>query len=131
MRISDWSSDVCSSDLAGATIATACSGAVVLAETGLLDGQSATTHWAYCDGLQERHPDIHVQGDRALVVAGEGQRLLMAGGGASWMDLAPLLISRLPGVEAAVRLAPLDLIDWHDGGQQQTGRTSGRGRLGN
>src|SRR3546814_16348187 len=90
---------------AGATIATACSGAVVLAETGLLDGQSATTHWAYCDGLQERHPGIHVQGDRALVVAGEGQRLLMAGGGASWMDMALFLISRLLGVEAAVRMA--------------------------
>src|SRR3546814_15093241 len=66
---------------AGATIATACSGAVVLAETGLHDGQSATTHWAYCDVLQERHPGIHVQGDRAMVVAGEGQRLLMARGG--------------------------------------------------
>src|SRR3546814_493138 len=103
---------------AGATIATACSGAVVLAETGLLDGQSATTHWAYCDGLQERHPDIHVQGDRALVVAGEGQRLLMAGGGASWMDMALFLISRLLGVEAAVRMARLNLIDWHDVGQQ-------------
>src|SRR3546814_19317622 len=116
MRISDWSSDVCSSDRpevawlrrwhgAGATIATACSGTMVLAETGLLDGQPATTHWAYCDGLQARHPGIQVQGDRALVVAGEGQRLLMAGGGASWMALALFLISRLPGVEAAVRLA--------------------------
>src|SRR3546814_10991003 len=111
---------------AGATIATACSGAVVLAETGLLDGQSATTHWAYCDGLQERHPGIHVQGDRALVVAGEGQRLLMAGGGASWMDMALFLISRLLGVEAAVRMARLNLIDWHDVGQQPLARKSTR-----
>lgn len=103
---------------AGATIATACSGTVVLAETGLLDGQPATTHWAYCDGLQQRHPRIQVQGERALVVAGEGQRLLMAGGGASWMDMALFLISRLLGVEAAVRMARLNLIDWHDVGQQ-------------
>ena len=103
---------------AGATIATACSGTMVLAETGLLDDQPATTHWAYCDGLQKRHPRIQVQGDRALVVAGEGQRLLMAGGGASWMDMALFLISRLLGVEAAVRMARLNLIDWHDVGQQ-------------
>lgn len=103
---------------AGATIATACSGAVLLAETGLLDGHPATTHWAYCDLMRERYPRIEVQGHRALVVAGEGQRLLMAGGGASWMDMALFLIARLLDVEAAVRMARLNLIDWHDIGQQ-------------
>lgn len=103
---------------AGATIATACSGAVLLAETGLLDGHPATTHWAYCELLQQNYPRVQVQGHRALVVAGEGQRLLMAGGGASWMDMALFLISRLLDVEAAVRVARLNLIDWHDVGQQ-------------
>ena len=68
--------------------------------------------------MQERHPRVDVQGHRALVVAGEGQRLLMAGGGASWMDMALFLIARLLGVEAAVRVARLNLIDWHDIGQQ-------------
>lgn len=103
---------------AGATIATACSGAVLLAETGLLDGHPATTHWAYCDLLQQHYPRVRVQAHRALVVSGEGQRLLMAGGGASWMDMALFLISRLIDVEAAVRVARLNLIDWHDVGQQ-------------
>jgi len=103
---------------AGATVATACSGAMLLAEAGLLDGQPATTHWAYCDFMQQRYPSIDVQGHRALVVAGDGQRLLMAGGGASWMDMALFLIARLLGVEAAVRMARLNLIDWHDVGQQ-------------
>lgn len=103
---------------AGATIATACSGAVLLAETGLLDGQPATTHWAYCELMQQRYPLVDVQGHRALVVAGEGQRLLMAGGGVSWMDMALFLIARLLDVEAAVRMARLNLIDWHEIGQQ-------------
>lgn len=102
----------------GATIATACSGAVLLAETGLLDGQPATTHWAYCEPMQQRYPRIDVQGHRALVVAGDGQRLLMAGGGVSWMDMALFLIARLLGVEAAIRMARLNLIDWQDIGQQ-------------
>src|SRR5262245_20141902 len=65
----------------GATIATACSGALLLAESGLLDGHDATTHWAFCDALSRRYPKVRVQAQRALVVSGEGQRLVMAGGG--------------------------------------------------
>lgn len=72
----------------GATIATACSGAMLLAETGLLDGHEATTHWAYCDMMTRRYPAIKVRANRALVASGEGQRLIMAGGGSSWLDLA-------------------------------------------
>ena len=45
---------------AGAIVASACSGAVLLAEAGLLDGQDATTHWAYCDALQKKYPAIRV-----------------------------------------------------------------------
>lgn len=103
---------------AGATIATACSGAMLLAEAGLLDGHEATTHWAYCDILRERYPTVKVRAQRALVVSGEGQRLVMAGGGTSWLDLALYLIARSAGVEAAMQVARLNLIDWHAVGQQ-------------
>ena len=56
----------------GSTLATACSGAMLLAEAGLLDGQEATTHWAYCDILRSRYPAVRVRKERALVVSGEG-----------------------------------------------------------
>lgn len=106
----------------GATIATACSGAMLLAEAGLLDGYEATTHWAYCDVLKCRFPKVKVRARRALVVSGEGQRLIMAGGGTSWLDLGLYLIARKVGVEAAMQVARLNLIDWHTVGQQPFAR---------
>jgi transcriptional regulator GlxA family with amidase domain len=107
---------------AGATLATACSGAVLLAEAGLLDGHDATTHWAYCDTIRTRYPAVKVHKERALVVSGEGQRLVMAGGGTSWQDLALYLIARFVGVEAAMNVARVNLIDWHAIGQQPFSR---------
>lgn len=107
---------------AGATLATACSGAMLLAEAGLLAGCEATTHWAWCDVLARRYPSVKVHGQRALVVAGEGGRLIMAGGGSTWLDLSLYLISRLVGVEAAMQVARLNLIDWHSVGQQPYAR---------
>jgi transcriptional regulator GlxA family with amidase domain len=107
---------------AGATLATACSGAMLLAEAGLLDGLDATTHWAWCPVMRDRYPAVHVREQRALVVTGEGQRLVMAGGGTSWLDLALYLIGRFAGVEAAMQVARVNLIDWHAIGQQPFAR---------
>ena len=93
----------------GATLATSCSGTLLLAEAGLLNGEEATTHWAYCDLFNHRYPKVKMRPQRALVVAGEGGRLLMAGGGTSWLDLALYLISRFAGVDAAMQVARLNL----------------------
>ncbi|HKY89535.1 MAG TPA: helix-turn-helix domain-containing protein [Nevskiaceae bacterium] len=103
---------------AGATVATACSGAMLLAQAGLLDGHEATTHWAWCPVLREQYPAVKVREQRALVVSGNGDRLVMAGGGVSWLDLALYLIARHGGVEAAMQVARMNLIDWHAVGQQ-------------
>lgn len=102
----------------GATLASACSGALLLAEGGLLDGQEATTHWAYCDIMRRRYPAVRVREKRALVISGDAQRLVMAGGGVSWLDLALYLIARHASVEVAMQTARLNLITWHDIGQQ-------------
>jgi transcriptional regulator GlxA family with amidase domain len=67
---------------AGAVIGTACAGILLLAEAGLLSGLDAAIHWGYCDTMADRYPDIRVQPNRALVVTGDEQRLVMAGGGA-------------------------------------------------
>ena len=107
---------------AGSTLAATCSGALLLAEAGLLDGQDATTHWAFCDALARQYPRVRVHAQRALVVTGDGQRLVMAGGGTSWLDLALYLIARTAGAEAAMQVARVSLIDWHNIGQQPFAR---------
>lgn len=101
----------------GVLLATSCTGALVLAEAALLDGQDATVHWAYCDAMSRRYPRVRVHPKRALVISGEGQ-LVLAGGGTSWHDLALYLIARFFGTEEAMRVARLHLIDWHHIGQQ-------------
>ena len=102
----------------GAIVATACSGALLLAEAGLLRGAEATTHWAFCDLLRRHYPGVRVREQAALVASGEGQRLVMAGGGTSWLDLTLYLIARATNVEIAMQTARVFLIDWHDVGQQ-------------
>jgi transcriptional regulator GlxA family with amidase domain len=102
---------------AGATLASACSGALLLAETGLLDGCEATTHWAYCDDMRRKYPSIIIHPARCLVASGDGQRIVTSGGGTSYLDLGLFLIARLFGQDEAVRLARIYLIDWHSVGQ--------------
>ncbi len=109
---------------AGTIISAACSGGLLMAHAGLLDGHEATTHWAYCDTLSAHYPEVKLQRHRSLVTAGEGQRLVMAGGGTSWQDLGLYLVARFAGVEAAMQLARVYLIDWHAVGQQPYARLS-------
>ena len=96
---------------AGAVLASACSGAVLLARTGLLDGLDATSHWAYCETLQREHPRTRWHAERGLVVAGEGQRLVMAGSGVAWHVLALYLIARFAGPQEAMQVARINLMD--------------------
>ena len=53
---------------AGAVLASACSGAVLLARTGLLNDLDATSHWAYCETLKREHPRTRWHAERGLVV---------------------------------------------------------------
>jgi transcriptional regulator GlxA family with amidase domain len=102
----------------GVTIATACSGVLLLAEAGLLNGCEATIHWAFAEGMRKQYPRISVRADRSVVIDGEEQRILMAGGGVAWTDLALLIVARFFGSEEAVRLARIFMLDWHHVGQQ-------------
>jgi transcriptional regulator GlxA family with amidase domain len=72
--------------------------------------------------MRQRYPAVKVLPQRALVISGAEQRLVMAGGGTSWLDLALYLIARTVGVEVAMQVAKINLIDWHVIGQQPFAR---------
>jgi transcriptional regulator GlxA family with amidase domain len=95
----------------GALLASACSGAVMLARTGLLDGLDATSHWAYCDALRRTHPTTRWHPERGLIATGADQRILMGGSGVSWHLLVLALIARFAGPQDAMHVARINLMD--------------------
>lgn len=101
----------------GATLYTACSGSVMLAETGLLDGCEATSHWGYQDLFRKRYPKVRFQAEPNLVFADAQGRIVTAGGTTSWHDLAIHIISRHGSPGEALRIATVYLLKWHGEGQ--------------
>jgi len=101
----------------GALVASVCSGALLLAETGLLNGVEATTHWAYSDIMAQRFVQIRMRRERILVPAGDGHRIITAGGASAWADLLLYLIARIAGTDEARRIAKIYLIEPHAQGQ--------------
>jgi transcriptional regulator GlxA family with amidase domain len=99
---------------AGATLCSSCSGALLLARTGLLEGYEATSHWAYCDLLEREYPRTRWRAERSLVAAGPDARLLMAGSGAAWHLLALAIISRFASPEEAMQVARVNLLSSQD-----------------
>ncbi len=102
---------------AGSCIYSACSGAIMLAETGLLDGCPATSHWGYQNLFQNSYPKVHFQPEPNLCFADPMGRIVTAGGTSSWHDLAIHIISRHCNPGEALRIAKVYLLKWHDEGQ--------------
>lgn len=83
-------------------VASVCSGAFLLAEAGLLAGRRATTHWAVCDSLARRYPDVEV--DRHPIFVRDGPIATSAGVTAG-IDLALALVEEDLGREIALAIA--------------------------
>lgn len=98
-------------------IAGVCTGAFVLAEAGLLNGRSATTHWAHARRLQERFPEVRVDEDRIFIQDGN---IWTSAGMSAAIDLALALIEDDHGASLARNVARR-LVVYHrrPGGQSQ------------
>jgi transcriptional regulator GlxA family with amidase domain len=91
----------------GAWIAGVCSGVAFLAETGLLDGRRATTHWALADIYRQRYPKVLWQPEHFVT---EDGRLLCSGGIYASIDLSLYLVEKFCGHEVALQCAKSLLV---------------------
>jgi transcriptional regulator GlxA family with amidase domain len=91
----------------GALVAGACVGAAYLAEAGLLDGRLATSHWALCDRLAARYPNVKWRPDLFVT---EDSRLYCSGGVYAAIDVSLYLVEKLCGHEVAVQCAKALLL---------------------
>ncbi|WP_298394186.1 GlxA family transcriptional regulator [Sphingobium sp.] len=92
----------------GATLASNCGGAFLLAATGLLDGRPATTHWWFADQFRTRFPKVKLDCDRIVIDDGD---IVTAGGLMAWTDLGMRLVDRLLGPTVMLDTAKFLLID--------------------
>ncbi|MGW8391871.1 GlxA family transcriptional regulator [Pseudoduganella sp. HUAS MS19] len=101
----------------GSTIVGVCLGAFPVAEAGLLDGRTVTTHWAFAGQLAERCPQVKV--DEGVLYVDEGDVLTSAGAAAS-LDCSLYLLRKLQGADYANMVARRLLVAPHrEGGQAQ------------
>jgi transcriptional regulator GlxA family with amidase domain len=102
---------------AGSIIYSACSGAVLLAAAGLLQGKAATSHWGYADLFSRSFPDVRFIPEPNIVFADDTGRIVTAGGATAWHDLAIHIISRHCGPGEALHIAKVYMLQWHGDGQ--------------
>jgi len=94
-----------------------CTGAFLLAEAGLLDGVSATTHWRQCEQLATRYPAVTVETDPIFVRAG---KIFTSAGVTAGIDLALALLEDDHGRDFALAVArELVMFLRRPGGQSQ------------
>lgn len=101
----------------GAILCSACTGVLVLAETGLLDGRQATMHWAFAPVFRKHFPEVELCLNEVLVTTGERNEFVMSGGTTSWQDLVLYLIGRFVHPTTAHAMAKFLLLERHSEGQ--------------
>ncbi|RYU90536.1 helix-turn-helix domain-containing protein [Mucilaginibacter terrigena] len=92
----------------GAEIASICSGAFMLASTGLLDGKSCSTHWCVADVFRNSFPNVHLEADKLIT---DGHGIYTNGGGYSFLNLLIYLVEKYYDRQAAIFCAKVFQIE--------------------
>lgn len=101
---------------AGASLASLCVGAFLLAETGLLDGRKCSTHWAYLEEFKEKYPNVEVE-DGAIIT--EHDRIYSSGGANSLWNLILYLLEKFSDRETAILISKYFALDISRDSQSQ------------
>lgn len=99
----------------GTVLGGVCVGSIALAESGLLDGRSATTHWTSAKAFAVRYPRIKLNADKPIVDDGD---LITTAGLMAWSELGLRLVDRLLGPSIATRTAQYLVIEHSDSTSQ-------------
>ena len=91
------------------TIAGNCTGNFLLAQAGILDGKSATTHWGFKNDFEQRFPNVLLKTDQMIT---RDENIYCAGGGLAWFDLGLHIIERSVGFETAIQTAKAFVLDY-------------------
>lgn len=92
----------------GTVVASMCTAAFMLAETGLLDGARATTHWAFAELFRRRYAEVNL--DPSQIVC-EDNGVVTSGGASAAMDLLLHLVRRFASLELAQTCGKYLLVD--------------------
>ncbi len=92
----------------GSIVCSVCAGAYILAQTGLLDHKSVTTHWSVESDFIKRFPNVKLNISKILI---DESNIITAGGGTAYIDLSLYIIKKFISMEVAYSCAKYLLID--------------------
>ena len=92
----------------GAEIAAFCVGTFLLAESGLLNGKTCSTHWGHAQELQEMYPEVIVRSEKIVT---ECEGLYTSGGAYAFTNLLVYLVEKYGGRELAIMTAKAFMVN--------------------
>lgn len=100
----------------GSEIASLCTGAFLLAATGLIDGKHASTHWMAADRFRETFPQVILMPEKIVT---DEQGIYTSGGAYSFLNLVLYIVEKYCGREVAIYISKLMEIDIERDNQSQ------------
>lgn len=92
----------------GSEVASLCSGAFLLAATGLLDGKKASTHWMYANQFRKMFPQVHLVDDRVIT---DEDRIYTSGGANAYWNLLLYLVEKFTDRHTAILASKYFVLD--------------------